>query len=154
MEKYGEVDSLDFAIYLNKKAKDKGISTNLTKIHKWLYVCYGLYLVINRAQLLNERPQAWQYGPAFPKVHNKQKKNGDSLDRLRMTASEADMKKYDDIIEATLKHFGGWTASELVAWTHELDGAWDRKFNNYQKYKPLEDLDILADFEKFVTIQR
>ena len=146
----GEVDSVDFAIYLNKKAKELGKSVNVTKIQKWLYICYGLYLAQHNKQLLTERPKAWEFGPAFPRVHNKQKKNNDSLDNLSMSVCEDSLEKYDEIINAVLEHFGDWTASGLVEWTHGKGNAWDKKFNNDEKYASMDNHDIILDFQRFI----
>ena len=145
---FGKVDSVDFAIYLNKKAKDLKLSANVTQIQKWLYCCYGLYLVAYGEQLLTERPKAWNYGPAFPRVHKKQKKNNDSLDGLEAEINLDDFKQYDDVVEATLKHFGDWTAGELVAWTHEKGTAWDKQCKDNNMYVNMKNQDIFADFKK------
>ena len=150
--KYGEVDSVDFAIYLNQKASDLGIHTNVTKIQKWLYICYGIYFALHEKQLLTERPKAWDYGPAFPRVHKRQKKNNNSLDNLTMNISSSELTKYDTVINATLENFGDWSASELVTWTHEKGKAWDKTFNLLEaKYAPMDNNDIFIDFRNIVA---
>ena len=149
MDKYGEVDSVKFAIYLEKKARERGIYVNMTKIQKLLYICYGLWLAVEQKQLLNERPKAWNHGPVFPKVHKTQKKNGDGLEKLEGTISPEDFKKYDETIDVTLKLYGKWTANQLVDWTHKKGTAWDKKFNILgEKYGTMDSLDILTDFEE------
>jgi len=150
---FGEIDSIDFAIYLNNKARELNKHVNVTKIQKWLYICYGLYFVVYNTQLLGERPRAWEYGPAFPRVHKKQKKNNDSLDGLLISdISEKKLEKYDDVILSTLKNFGDWTANELVAWTHEKGRAWDKMYNiNDARYAPMDNNDIIQDFKGLFT---
>jgi len=144
--KYGEVDSVDFAIYLNQKVSENDFTANVTKIQKWLYICYGLYLAVHDVQLLTERPRAWEYGPAFPRVHRAQKKNGNTLNGLRMNSNPELYIKYNELIKATLKNFGDWTASELITWTHQPGKAWDKIYYHQNKYDPLDNLDILNDF--------
>jgi len=148
---YGKVDSVDFAIYLNEKAKAESLQMNVTKIQKLLYICYGLYFAAKREPLLSERPQAWEFGPVFPRVHKKQKKNGNNLDGIESSISFDDMKQYDDILLPVLRHFGRWSASGLVEWTHQRGNAWDKKYNNDAKYAPLDEHDIIADFQRFVS---
>ena len=148
--RYGEVDSIDFAIYLNQKANDMKLAVNVTKIQKWMYICYGIYLAAKNRQLLDERPKAWDYGPAFPRVHKKQKKNGGSLDSVNPTISIEHLTKYDEIAIPVLKHFGSWTAAGLVEWTHAKGTAWDKKYNYNEKYASLDNHDIILDFERFV----
>jgi len=147
---HGEVDSVDFAIYLNKKAQDLGKVVNITKIQKWLYICYGLYLVVNEKQLLAERPKAWDYGPAFPRVHKKQKKNNNDLANLISTIKVENFVKYDSVIQATLANFGDWTASELVAWTHEPNKAWDKTLKAEGIYSVMSNENILSDFKEIL----
>jgi len=149
---FGEIDSVDFAIYLNKKAHELGIQTiNVTKIQKWLYICYGLYLAVHEKQLLSERPKAWDYGPAFPRVHKTQKRNDNSLDYLQNTRSQEDLQKYDDVIKATLENFGTWTASDLVAWTHEKGKAWRKTIELEGRYSSMDNYDILLDFKGMIS---
>jgi len=145
----GEVESVNFAIYLSKKASEKKINSNITKLQKWLYICYGLFLAAENRPLLNERPKAWDYGPVFPRVYKKQKKH-DNLKELYDEINPKYFIKYDEIINVTLEHFGSWTVEELCAWTHEPGKAWDKQFNNRKKYDPMENLDIYLDFEGFV----
>jgi uncharacterized phage-associated protein len=148
---YGEVDSVDFAIYLNKMAQNQNLDVNVTKIQKWLYICYGLYLAAFGKQLLKERPKTWDYGPAFPRVHKIQKRNNNSLDNQTNTLPIEEFKKYDDVILATLGHFGKWTANELVAWTHKKGAAWEVTKEQEGMYMPMDNYDILRDFKEFVS---
>jgi len=150
---FGEVDSIDFAIYLNKKAQMLKKNINVTKIQKWLYICYGLNLALEKKQLLYERPRAWEYGPAFPRVHSLQKKHNNSLDNLKTEASLSDLTNYDEIITTTLNYFGNWTASELVAWTHEDGKAWNKAMLCNGINTPLDNLDIQNDFLKIIVVE-
>ncbi|MCL2519921.1 MAG: DUF4065 domain-containing protein [Spirochaetaceae bacterium] len=149
---FGKVDSIDFAIYLNQKARELGKEPNVTKIQKWLYICYGLYFAAYNEQLLTERPKAWDYGPVFPRVHKKQLKNKGSLNNVKLSMLEEELKKYNDVIEGTLRVFGDWTASELVNWTHEKGTAWDKTYNLLEaKYAPMDNYDIMLDFKKVLS---
>ena len=148
---FGEVDSIEFAIYLYKKACELNKSINFTKIQKWLYICYGLYFAAYEKQLLTERPKAWDYGPVFPRVHKWFKKNQNRLDIMENKTSIDELKKYDDVINATLKHFGDWTSSELVAWTHQIDKAWHKKIKQDERYDSLDNYDILLDFRSLIS---
>jgi len=150
---HGKVDSVDFAIYLEHKARELGKAVNVTKIQKWLYICYGIYLAVYEEQLLKERPKAWDFGPAFPSVHRKQKQkeNNDSLINLLSKITPDDFKEYDDVIEATLRTFGDWTAQQLVNWTHMPGTAWHNKIMMNEKYSALDNFDIISDFKEIVV---
>ena len=148
---FGEVDSVKFAIYLNKTAKDKMYQINVTKIHKLLYICYGVYIAVAGNQLLNEKPKAWDYGPAFPRVHKTQKSNNDSLDDLLHEIVLNDFLRYDNVINPVLDVFGSWSATELVNWTHKKNGAWHKKILAGERYESLDNYDILLDFKEIVV---
>ena len=145
---YGKVDSIDFAVYLNKKARLAGMPMNATKIHKLLYICYGLYLATKDEQLLTERPKAWDYGPAFPRVH-KQLKGG--LERFENQVDFSSFAEYDFIVDPVLSHFGSWTAGNLVDWTHKDDSAWKKQVAHGNRYEVMDNMDIKSDFVGFVT---
>lgn|GEM_PF-1115399 len=148
--KYGEVDSVDFAIYLNKKAKEQKQQVNVTKLQKWLYICYGLHLALHESQLFAERPKTWDYGPAFPRVHKTQKKNNDTLDTLLDKIDVQAFSQYDKLINTVLKYFGGWTAQKLVDWTHRPGTAWHKRIKMGERYEPMDNYDILLDFKGLV----
>ena len=138
----GEVDSKLFAKYLTEKLKNK---LNSTKLQKFLYMCYGLFLKENEKCLLKERPKAWDFGPVFPSVHSCEKKG--KLENIIL--SEKDLKllsKYDDLIDRVVKEYDHFTATELSNLTHEDGTAWSKKYSNGKKYEELDIYDIFLDF--------
>ena len=145
----GKVDSVKFAAYLQKKALDSGKSVNVTKIQKWLYICYGLYFALYQEPLLNERPKAWEYGPVLPRVYSRYKKKGLQSD---FSSEDLDiLSQYDYIIKATLDAAGDLSASKLVGWTHGEGKAWDKTVRLEGKYAPMDNHDIYLDFKRFVN---
>ena len=148
----GKVKSVDFAIYLGKKARDRQIPVNTTKLQKWLYICYGAYFAKKGEQLFNEAPKAWQYGPVFPSVYNRQMKYGHSLAELVNNIDEDGLSNYDWIIDPVLDHFGKWSANELVSWTHEKGKAWYKQYHlRNEKNAPMDNFDIMSDFKQYVS---
>ena len=138
------VNSVEFAAYLQKKADKDGYEPNMTKVQKWLYICYGLYLAVRDEQLLDEKPRAWQYGPVFLDVYKEQK----SRRGLRSKVDDVKLSEYDDVIKATLDNFGTWTASQLVHWTHEPKGAWDKQYYGRERHGFMDNHDILKEFNE------
>jgi len=148
-----EIYSVDFALYLNEKVKEKGITANKTKLQKLLYICYGSYLKLQEMQpLLDEKPNAWDYGPAFPKVYSAQRSNDKGLNGLPPLSFEKldYFKQFDDLIYSVLDFFGDWTTDQLINLTHEEGTAWHKKYSE-EKYAPLNDLDIFMDFRGYMT---
>lgn len=140
------VNSIDFAVYLRDKAVEKGLEPNVTQIQKWLYVCYGFYLAAeDEKQLFAEKPKAWQYGPVFVDVYEKQK----STNNLEGLSPKGDFSEYEYIVDETLDNFGDWTAGDLVLWTHRPGWAWWKQWND-KKYKNMDNKAIKEDFERLL----
>ena len=71
-----EYESKDVAIYLRALAIQMNKPPlNVTQTQKLLYILYAYYMVSvppyndgNGCRIINESPQAWPYGPVFPKT--------------------------------------------------------------------------------------
>lgn len=139
------VNSVDFAVYLRHRALERGLDPNVTQIQKWLYVCYGFYLAAYEKRLFNEKPKAWQYGPVFVDVYEKQK-SSNNLEGLPLE----DFSELEHIVDETLDNFGDWKASELVLWTHMLGGAWEKQWSK-KMLGTMDDKAIRSDFERILV---
>ena len=151
---FGLTDAVTFAAYLTKKAREQGHSVNVTKLQKWLYICYGLFLAAYDMQLFNDRPKAWDYGPVFPRVHKQQTKN--LLEKLVPNANLDNLMpdirdKCNAVADAVLKYFGDWSAMELVNWTHSPNKAWDKTVKEFGKYATIDNFDVYKDFREYVS---
>jgi len=142
------VNSVEFAAYLHKRATDEGYQPNVTQIQKWLYICYGHHLVINKKPLFDEKPRAWPYGPVFLNVYNAQKS-----DAGLPNANDSMFLELEEIVSATLENHGKWSATKLVDWTHEKNGAWDKQWHK-EKLAFMTDGDIRADFERLFDYEQ
>ena len=141
--------STDFAIYLSKVAASLEKEMNLTKVQKWLYICYGLFLELYGRRLFDEQPIAGDYGPFFPKVYELQKQTEGALEILSFNPAIAGVEAYNTVIYTTLEHFGETTATKLVDWTHKDGTAWQKKYS-HAKYNTLDDNDIKVDFAPLI----
>jgi len=149
---FGEVNSIEFAIYVTQLALKRGNFINTTRLQKWVYICYGSYLHLYRKQLLTETPKAWQYGPFFPEIHSRQLEYKGTLSGLIPLIDQEKFKKYDPLITDVLEHFGHWTAEQLVEWTHEENRAWFKKYHSEGgRFTALDNEDILSDFSEYMN---
>ena len=144
--------SVEFAIYLNQVANNLNKQPGVTKIQKWLYVCYGLFLEMYETTLFDENPIAADYGPFFPLVHEKQKANNGCLDNIEINPRILNIPEYEEVVYTTLHYFGELSATKLVDWTHKKGTAWDKKYNiQNERYRPLDAVDIRADFASLIV---
>lgn len=122
-------DSNDVMAYILGVCEKEGISWNATKAQKLMYCCYGTILAAFGDKLTEEAPQAWQYGPVFPRTFN-------GLKKKRITPgvdhgfSKNCPQKWLPIIEQTVEAFGRYTASELSTWSHAPGSPWAEATNN------------------------
>lgn len=123
-----EFDTNDVMGYVFKVCNDMGIQLNMTKAQKLLYCCYGTAIAAFDIKLTDEVPQAWQFGPVFPRAYNAIKKN--KIDANRKTAFSEWIEKDEnahilEMFKSTIRYFGKYTASQLSAWSHAPDSPWD-----------------------------
>ena len=81
------LDSVLLAKALQHMALIEGLQLTMSQIQTILYIAYGVWLALHDERLIEEHPQMWQYGPVFPRVYAKLKKDSsdgyDEYDSLR-----------------------------------------------------------------------
>ena len=149
-ENFRPLDSLQVMAYIIKVCKELGTPYNVTKLQKLMYCCDGVTLATYGHPLSKERPEAWQYGPVFPKVLRHIQANGlDAVqgDLLENKAPE----EIKNLIRGTIVFFGKFSASQLSAWSHKIGSPWYRASNGGTSLKtPIDDPSIKAYFQSEV----
>lgn len=122
--------STDVALFIVAWANKHRYGINLTKTQKLLYVAYGAWLVLMGSRLCNEHPQAWPYGPVFPRTRDLLL-NTDidavtlSDERLAGIAGE-ERDRLEDLMAFVFDGFGKMTAGQLTVWSHQPGTPWER----------------------------
>lgn len=148
------LDSLQVMAYIIKKCRELDIDVNATKLQKLMYCCYGALLAIMDYRLSGESPEAWQYGPVFPRTLRAFKVFGiDYVANNESTESvEALPQNIKDLIEKTLKFFGSYSASRLSAWSHMKGSPWSRVSDDGKDlYGQIDDATIKSYFRANVV---
>lgn len=119
-------DSVVVAKFLRATATSQNIILNVTKTQKLLYVIHGYSLAEKGESIIKEKPQAWPYGPVFPRARNKV--NYERVyDLLDTEFAEIRQDAYAvELIQFVLNSYKGWSASELSEWSHLPGSPWDR----------------------------
>lgn len=133
-------------------ANENCYTINMTKLQKLLYICYGLYLAVMGERLTNEHPQAWPYGPVFPKTRKMLlKEDFDDITSDKVNKQLLD-NKIKSLIELVFNTYGQNTASELTAWSHMPNSPWDRTVNKdgFKWGGQIPDEYILPFFKKMI----
>ena len=118
------LNPISVANYLLKKGDD----LTPLKLIKLVYLCHGWHYGIFGTPLLNEEPEAWRYGPVFPKLYQEVKGyvaspvpgliNGGTNDTL----TKQQIKLIDMVYDA-YKECNGM---ELTRRIHQRGTPWDR----------------------------
>lgn len=118
-------DSNDVMAYILGLCEKNGIPWNVTKAQKLLYCCYGIILAAFDERITEEAPQAWQYGPVFPRTFNGIRK-GRIVAGVDHGFAEQCNPLWLPLIEQTIIAFGKFSASKLSTWSHRDGSPWDR----------------------------
>ena len=100
-----------------------------TKIQKLLYIYVGYLLKsgVDKNKIIDELPNAWDYGPVFPVVF----KMIDKCDDITDLSKKIDTldNESNKIMESVIDTFGKINAGQLSSWTHLKDSPWDIVYN-------------------------
>lgn len=143
---FAPFDGLEVMAYIIKTCKELGTPYNVTKLQKLMYCCDGVTLATYGQPLSKERPEAWQYGPVFPRVLRYIQANGlDAISGDEIEKSAPDSVK--NLIKGTIVFFGRFSASQLSAWSHKIGSPWYRSSNGGTNLRmPIDDLTIKSYF--------
>jgi uncharacterized phage-associated protein len=114
------------------KAKENGESITAMKLQKLIYYAHGWCLALYKRPLVEDKVQAWTYGPVFPHVYHLAKAYGsDPIDSLLYgyfppPSVVQDSDPRIPLLEKIWDVFGKYSASQLSRMTHELGGPWDK----------------------------
>lgn len=114
-----------------KMKEEKGIEKiTPLKLIKLVYLCHGFHLALTNKPLINEKVEAWKYGPVISSIYDavSHYKKADIREDFRHIEGKLD----DDalaVIDAVLTGFGEKNGIELSFITHLEDSPWDITVN-------------------------
>jgi uncharacterized phage-associated protein len=147
-------DSVAFALYLYKKAIDRSLYVNISKLQSLVYVCYGMHYAKHRCSLLAERPVAGQKGVIFNHLTREVYDGRDGLSQLatsyQLHGKLAGFKSYDSLICLALDKFGTKSSSWLSSWIMNNGQAWQNaRFKaTYVNEAVMDSHDVVSDFRE------
>jgi uncharacterized phage-associated protein len=138
------------------RAKDRQVEMTHLKLQKLVYFIHAWGLTLTGKSPINEKPQAWQFGPAFESIYfaaseygkNPIKKFFKSMhvitDEFSNIVPSADDKSFWQLTDDVMKNYLHFTPLELSALAHEEGSAWD--LARAQKSTFISDESIINDF--------
>ncbi len=120
------------ANYFVQRGVQDGQLVDPMKLQKLIYFAHGWHLAVFGEPLLDERVEAWSYGPVAPSVYHAVKRHGSALidfPIFRPSAtgphapSVAD-ERTQGLLERTWEVYGAYSSVELSRMSHDPDGPW------------------------------
>jgi uncharacterized phage-associated protein len=133
------------------------------KLQKLVYISHGWYLVVTHGKpMVSELPEAWQYGPVFPRLYSSFKQYGskkitdlyrplvkDSSDPIGWAYGEPPRLPKDQFVEHKVicmvwNSYRKFTGVQLSALTHESGTPWSQTWERSIS-ESVRDMDIPND---------
>ena len=114
--------------FIRKSLKEKKPITQI-KLQKLVFFAHGFYLALNERPLVNEKIEAWQYGPVVPSIYHRFKNWGNNPitkvqieNSVNLIINEEDI----DFLDLVWHKYSRYSASQLVKISHEKGGPWQK----------------------------
>lgn len=152
-------------------AKRDGRQLTPMQLQKLVYFAYGWYLAITGERLLNERVQAWQWGPVIPSLYGDLKPFGsgpitepatdyffeDGKLTFRVQRVHSDDEAQDQLARQVIAKvwnlYGKYSAAQLSSMTHAANSPWSRYYDQNVRGTDIPDDAIRAYFQQLATPQ-
>jgi uncharacterized phage-associated protein len=146
-------NALAVANWFLARAEAEGKTLDPMKLQKLIYFAHGWSLAITDVPLIQEHPEAWNYGPVIPSVYHKFKsfgrnritgratklvfpKTGPFADLANVTVVSPQIEDDPDaeaLLNRVWEVYGPLTGVQLSNMTHAADGAWHRAYYDLAK---------------------
>ncbi len=132
-------------------ARQAGRPLTPLELMKLTYISHGWSLCFRDCGLVNERAQAWQYGPVYPDLYHALKSyRASPVTQVPMSGTElfgASELTDDDknLLKAVFEAYKGLNGVQLSALTHQPNTPWDKAWKR-GKNTVIDDSEIKAHF--------
>lgn len=140
------------ANYCIERAKKEKIKLTHLKLQKLVYILYSQHLVRCGKRLINEQPEAWEYGPVFRSLYHALKFHGSGNIESLITVPSGNSfvvpvidEKYSETmkcLDETWEQYKDMEAPQLVAATHEEGTPWHKNYDRRKLSVVISDDDI------------
>lgn len=144
-------------------AKDRGSPITPMKLQKLVYFAHGWYLSLTNGQpLIDEKIEAWRYGPVVPSLYHEFKSQGSKP--IECYATDIDIEQGFQLVTPRLPDdenllafidkiwevYGKFSAVQLSNITHQPDTPWAKTWgvDGVPKNTDIEDSVIKEYFDK------
>jgi uncharacterized phage-associated protein len=139
-----------------ERAHAQGLSITNLKIQKLLYFAHGLMLSLHDRGLINEKFQAWKYGPVVEELYHALKFFGPST----IPPSSVFIKHWEIIpdsdtdalaaIDSILGQLGKLSGGRLIDISHDKNGPWHAVYHDETRSVEIENSAVKTYFDTIV----
>jgi uncharacterized phage-associated protein len=122
--------SLLIANRLLDLAKEKGMSLTPMQVLKLVYIAHGWMLALYRRPLIDDRVEAWQYGPVIPRLYNALRKYGGGQVQHNLQVEGALDAQADSIVRQVFERYGHLSGPALSRLTHAAGTPWAETYES------------------------
>ena len=111
-------------------AREDGRALTPLQIIKLVYIAHGWMLALHQRPLINDRIEAWKYGPVIPSLYHDLKRYGGGSVKaplstfLRMRSLPELDEDETDVVSQVYKAYGKQTGIQLSSLTHRHGTPW------------------------------
>lgn len=137
----------------NRLRELSGETLTPLQLLKLVYISHGWNLAINGAPLINDRIEAWQYGPVVPILYHKIK--GFRSSPVRNPIPDGDTPLSDAetrLIDSVFATYGRYSGGQLSAMTHQPGTPWATAWEHGRNSEITNDM--IAEHYKRLAIER
>ncbi|HEY6339008.1 MAG TPA: type II toxin-antitoxin system antitoxin SocA domain-containing protein [Candidatus Sulfotelmatobacter sp.] len=150
-------------------AKNDGKQLTPMQLQKLVYFAYGWYLAITGERLLDERVEAWQWGPVIPSLYSEFKRYGSDpitepaydyyADGLKIGYRPYRLSSDDpardelarQVITRVWNLYGKYSGSALSSMTHAEDSPWSLSYDKDVRGTDISDDVIKRYFQQLAA---
>jgi uncharacterized phage-associated protein len=123
---------------------------------KLLYFANAAYLVVNKIPLIEEKFQAWRFGPVledlyryYLKVYGAKPINN----LLTLESEELDNDvEAQQVLKVIFDNYSNYSPFDLVALTHSRFGAWHKAYYK-ESFSVISDKDIIEEYKNIIEVE-
>ncbi|WP_427449899.1 Panacea domain-containing protein [Litorimonas sp. WD9-15] len=145
------------AVLLKARAINGGDKLTAMQLIKLVYLVHGWSLALRGKSLVRNRPEAWQFGPVYPRIYKQVKGKGRNAVTDLLVDADGDVfyphgisPKEELVVDHVLKSYGNKSAFSLSSITHKTDTPWDYTQKNLGLYQDIPEDEMMSHFNQLV----
>lgn len=150
------LSALELTCEIVRREKINGRSKTHLQLQKLAYFCHGWFLAIHNDILVDEKFEAWRFGPVLPSAYYTLKifsSNEIPTEHpfIQDSAPKLLNNKQSEVINKVLLIYGDLTGKDLVEMSHDRDGPWAKVWNKDNASSIIKNAEIKKYFQKIAT---